>query len=293
MPLIAFALIAYVAGLLAGFANSYVLAAMAAIAVAAAGLSHGRAVAIGLAALCLAGVIVASTCQRDDVRCLNAALHAQPVSLVVEDSIGPGGFGRARLAACDAAASIAVERGSAPAGSTIDARGDVAQTQRGLLVQHATINAVRPSSLLWRWRAAAGRAIDATFRDDAPLVRALLIADRRELSPELRDRFAAAGLAHILAIAGLHIGIIALALEVAFQLAGIPRRRAAIATIVTIVFYVALIGAPIPRCAPRRCLRRFSSAGSRSDRRRAGRSSRSAPRSHSLRRASCSTSGIS
>jgi competence protein ComEC len=246
MPLIAVALIAYVAGLLAGFANSYLLAAVAAIAVAAAGMPRGRTVAIGLAALCLAGVIVASACQRDDVRCLNAALHAQPVSLVVEDSIGPGGFGRARLDACDAAVSIAVERGSAPAGSTIAARGDVAQTQRGLLIQHATITAVRASSLLWRWRAATGRGIDATFGEDAPLVRALLIADRRELSPELRDRFAAAGLAHILAIAGLHIGIIALALEIAFQLAGIPRRRAAIATIVTITFYVALIGAPIP-----------------------------------------------
>jgi predicted membrane metal-binding protein len=37
-------------------------------------------------------------------------------------------------------------------------------------------------------------------------VRALLIADRSELAP-VRDRFAAAGLAHILAIAGLHVGI--------------------------------------------------------------------------------------
>jgi hypothetical protein len=113
MPLIAFALIAYVAGLLAGFANSYVLGAMAAIAATAAGFQRGRAVAIGLATLCLAGVVVASTCQRDDARCLNAALRAQPIALVVEDSVGPGGFGRARLAACDAAASIAVERGSA------------------------------------------------------------------------------------------------------------------------------------------------------------------------------------
>jgi competence protein ComEC len=189
---------------------------------------------------------VARESRHDDADCLNAALHAQPVALVVDDSVGPGGFARAHLADCDAAASIAVERGSAPAGTAVMARGDVAQTQRGLLVQHATIDGVRGPPLLSRWRAATGRGIDATFRNDAPLVRALLIADRHELAPELRDRFAAAGLAHILAIAGLHIGIIALALEIAFQLAGIPRQRAAIATIVTIAFYVTLIGAPIP-----------------------------------------------
>jgi len=246
MPLVAIALVAYVAGLLAGFTNSVALVAIATSAAATVGLRRDRTAAGGLAALCLAGAIIAHACERDDVGCLNAALHAQPITLVVEDSVGAGGFGRARLAACDAAVSVAVERGNAPAGSVVTVRGEVLETQRGLLVQHATIDAARSPSLLSRWRAAAGRAIDATFRGDAPLVRALLIADRRDLSPELRDQFAAAGLAHVLAIAGLHIGIIALALEIGFQLAGIPRQRAAIATIVAITFYVALIGAPIP-----------------------------------------------
>jgi competence protein ComEC len=246
MPLVAVALVAYVAGLFAGFANSIALVGLATVAAAVVGFRRGRAAAGGIAALCVAGAIIARTCEREDTDCLNLALHSQPITLVIEDSIGPGGFGRARLAACGAAASVAVERGTAAAGSRVSVRGEVAQTQRGLLVQHATLDDVRPPPMLWRWRSSAGRGIDATFRGDAPLVRALLIADRRELPPELRDRFAAAGLAHILAIAGLHIGIIALALEIGFQLAGIPRQRAAIATIVTVTFYVALIGAPIP-----------------------------------------------
>jgi len=246
MPLVAIALVTYVAGLVAGFTNSLVLGALATSAAALVGLRRDRAAAGGLAALCVAGLIVARTCQRDDAHCLNVALHSPSIELVVEDSVGPGGFGRARLADCDAAASVAVERGTAAAGSLVMVRGEVAQTQRGLLIQHATVDAASPPPILWRWRSAVGRGIDATFRGDAPLVRALLIADRRELSPDLRDRFAAAGLAHILAIAGLHIGIIALALEIGFHLAGIPRQRAAIATIVTITFYVTLIGAPIP-----------------------------------------------
>ena len=62
----------------------------------------------------------------------------------------------------------------------------------------------------------------------------------------MRDRFAAAGLAHILAIAGLHVGIIALAIELALQLAGVPASRANVLTIAAIVVYVAVIGAPIP-----------------------------------------------
>jgi len=246
MPLVAIALAAYVAGLFSGFAGSVALGIIAIVASVVVGIKRDRAAAGGLAALCAAGIIIAHASERDDADCLAIALHSPTVTLVLEGSVGPGGFGRARLSGCDGSASVAVEKGSAASGSAVTVRGETTQTQRGLLIQHATILAGTSAPLLWRWRSAVGRGIDATFRGDAPLVRALLIADRRELEPEVRDRFAAAGLAHILAIAGLHIGIIALALEIAFQLAGIPRQRAAILTIGTIVFYVLLIGAPIP-----------------------------------------------
>src|SRR6185437_3874546 len=97
-----------------------------------------------------------------------------------------------------------------------------------------------------RLRSGAGAAIDRTFTRDAPLVRALLIADRRGLSPAVRDQFAAAGMAHVLAIAGLHIGFIALALLLALESTGVPRRRASVVAMVVVVLYVVLIGAPIP-----------------------------------------------
>src|SRR5208282_4932361 len=51
-----------------------------------------------------------------------------------------------------------------------------------------------PASPVERWRAHAGARIDTLFGGDAPLVRALLIADTRSIPPEMRDRFAAAGL---------------------------------------------------------------------------------------------------
>jgi competence protein ComEC len=95
-----------------------------------------------------------------------------------------------------------------------------------------------------RWRARATRAVDAVFPADAPLARALLVADTRELSPEIRDRYAAAGLAHMLSISGLHVGIIAVALEIVFQLVHLAKRTATLASIVVVAVYVALIGAP-------------------------------------------------
>jgi competence protein ComEC len=152
----------------------------------------------------------------------------------------------ARFENCDGRASLSVESGTARAGSVVAVTGLVATAQVGFVVTHADLRVIRGPSLLERWRLAAAAAIDGTFRGDAPVVRALLIADRRELSPEMRDQFAAAGLAHILAIAGLHIGIIAVALEAALEAFSVPRRRAAQMSILIIVIYVALIGAPVP-----------------------------------------------
>src|SRR6185503_18257656 len=66
----------------------------------------------------------------------------------------------------------------------------------------ATPTAARaePPGRLERIRLTAARAADATFPRDAALVRALTLADARDLPRDLRDDFAAAGLAHFLAI---------------------------------------------------------------------------------------------
>src|SRR5207302_11217721 len=49
----------------------------------------------------------------------------------------------------------------------------------------------------------------ALFGHRAPLVEALVTGRRTELDPAVRERFAAAGLAHLLAISGLHVGFFA------------------------------------------------------------------------------------
>ena len=99
---------------------------------------------------------------------------------------------------------------------------------------------------LSRLRARAAQKIDKVFAEDAGMARALLIADQREIPTEMRERYAAAGLVHMLSISGLHVAVIAAAMELLFQVVGVSRRGALIAAFLSTGFYVAIIGAPAP-----------------------------------------------
>ncbi|MEO1172696.1 MAG: ComEC/Rec2 family competence protein, partial [Myxococcota bacterium] len=63
-----------------------------------------------------------------------------------------------------------------------------------------------------RWHGLRQRAYDALERLDEParsVVRALALGARLEMPPALRDRWSRAGIAHLLAISGLHITLVA------------------------------------------------------------------------------------
>ena len=108
-------------------------------------------------------------------------------------------------------ASMSVERGRAAAGARVSIAGTVFVTARGLKIAHAHISPEGARDPLLVARAAIGARIDTLFRADAPLVRALLIADERAVDPAVRDRFAVSGIVHMLSISGLHVAIIAMA----------------------------------------------------------------------------------
>lgn len=76
------------------------------------------------------------------------------------------------------------------------------------------------------------------------MARALLIADQRQIPTEMRDRYAAAGLIHMLSISGLHVAVIAAAMELLFQVARMSRRVSLFGAFITTGIYVAIIGAP-------------------------------------------------
>ena len=244
MPLIAVAVLAYAAGLLAGFGLGTAVTGSAGLVVAAVALVHRRMVLVAGGAAVTAGALIAAGTRVVDAQCQRAVTHERPWRVVLDESAAPGGFVHGRPSQCSAVLSIAVESGRAEAGSMVSVRGQLTQTDRGYLVRGARLTVIDVPGWRARWRSRATRAVDAVFPADAPLARALLVADTRELSLEIRDRYAAAGLAHMLSISGLHVGIIAVALEIVFQLAHLAKRTATVASIVVVAVYVALIGAP-------------------------------------------------
>ena len=101
-------------------------------------------------------------------------------------------------------------------------------------------------TVLARWRRDAGATIDTLFGDDAPVVRALLIADTHELPADVRDRYSRAGLVHVLSISGMHVAIISGAVLLALQAARVAAPVARWLAVLITLLYVIAIGAPPP-----------------------------------------------
>jgi len=86
----------------------------------------------------------------------------------------------------------------------------------------------------------------ALFGSRAPLVAALVIAPNAPLEPEVRERYARSGLAHLLSISGLHVGFLAVWLGAALGLAGARGSTRLWATSAVVVGYIWLLGFPAP-----------------------------------------------
>jgi competence protein ComEC len=93
-------------------------------------------------------------------------------------------------------------------------------------------------------RASIQQRFQLIFPRRSALAEAMILARKEGIDPEQRDRFARAGLAHLLAISGLHVGLIA---GVLLLLGGILRlspRATALGTIAATIAYVLFLGAP-------------------------------------------------
>ncbi|MCG6954601.1 MAG: DNA internalization-related competence protein ComEC/Rec2 [Gemmatimonadetes bacterium] len=99
-----------------------------------------------------------------------------------------------------------------------------------------------------RWRGILAKKVEELYGDRAPLVSALILARREGLDPDLRDAFARAGTAHLLAISGFHVGVVAALLTALLGAAGLSRRRTGVAAALGAWGYVALLGFPDAAC---------------------------------------------
>jgi competence protein ComEC len=205
-------------------------------------------VLVGVALAGLSGVLVARSDADAGERCRRAFAAARSWIVELDDPASPGAYirGRAIDGNCTVPATLAVERGAAAGGSRVEVTGEAIGGQRSLLLRGATLGDTARGPVLVRWRAAAAASIDRVFGADAPLARALLVADTRGIPVAMRDRYATAGVVHLLSISGLHVAIIAAAVELLLQMARMPRRTASLTALAITALYIAVIGAPAP-----------------------------------------------
>ena len=252
IPLIAHAAAAYVIGAFLGFAEQPLLAAAVAAVGVAVAAARRRTSDAGLALALLAGVTAASAAARDDRLCIRRLRIAPELArgewqAVLEASAAPGAYTPARLirGACSLRASLAVKGGHAAPGATVRVTGTATVRGARVVVVKATVRTIGAPGMLARWRGASERAVDRVFVRDRALAQALLLADMRGIAPDVKDRYAASGLIHALSVSGLHVGIIAAVSELALGVA-LGAGAARVATIVLVVVYVAMVGAPPP-----------------------------------------------
>jgi competence protein ComEC len=251
MPLVAWTVLVYCGSLIVALGVDAPLrailtgGALAATAICACARAQLFALVSGIVSCAF---LVAMVATHDAERCVALLVAAHAWSAEFESAASSGELAHVAVSAegCSTRATFVVTSGSAAAGQAAIVRGRATQGDRGLFIEHAAIDSPHQGALFPRARAASGKRIDRIFGTDAPMVRALVIADMSAIPVEERDRYARAGLVHMLSVSGLHVGIVALALELLASILRLPQKPARLATLVLLTAYVAAIGAPPP-----------------------------------------------
>ncbi len=209
-------------------------------------------------AVVLAGLLAGSLARHAERQSCAARLPAGSIALRLRllDDAGPAGAtleARPVAAACRSAISVRWPRGlPASAGQDWRIRGrwipglehqgrrsGILSVQRGSLVGegHAPVA---------RWRARLAREARTLYGSRSGLVGAVILNQREGLDRELRNTWAAAGLAHLLCISGLHVGILAGWLLLLGRALGLAPARARLAAALAGIGYAAFLGWPAP-----------------------------------------------
>ena len=115
-----------------------------------------------------------------------------------------------------------------------------------LVVRALEVDARAPAvPLAVRLRAIVRERLDVLYPARAGLGEALILARRERLAREVRDQWARAGIAHLLAISGFHVGVIAGILYLLARRLGLGPGRAPLAAAAGSWAYVLAIGSPV------------------------------------------------
>lgn len=119
-------------------------------------------------------------------------------------------------------------------------------------VRHIEVSGLHLSRVLGRFRDRISYQFAEHLSDENLAVgKAMLLGDRTAIPVETRDAYAASGAMHILAISGLHVGILAALLLTIFRVLGVSMTLSAIIVIGVVWLYAALtsFGPPVVRAS--------------------------------------------
>ncbi len=249
MPLVAMAYLAFAAGLLLGSGGEVFAAGLAVVIAILISLTARSSAALSLGMLLAAGATLARLTTLRDSRCSDRIRRDGIATVVLQEPIrnGWGARGDAISPGCRIPVRLRTPRGvAAPAGATVLVAGEGGSSHGRMELDVTRLTLREPPGLLARWRTRAGQTIDSLYGPHAPLARALLIADERDIDPEVRRAFADSGIIHMLSVSGLHVAVLAEALVMVALFLRIPLRHAEAGATVSITIFVIFVGAPSP-----------------------------------------------
>lgn len=91
-------------------------------------------------------------------------------------------------------------------------------------------------SVSYSIRSALSSRLDTLFKDNSALPKALLLGESESLPDETREAFARSGVAHVLAISGLHVGLLAGALAIFLKRFLFPGARAVVISLFLLLY---------------------------------------------------------
>ena len=106
-------------------------------------------------------------------------------------------------------------------------------------------SALSPKVLAMKARKSVAGLIRRTFSDEARgLVMALVLGDRSDLPDEMYDQYKKTGVAHLLALSGLHVGLLFTLLQALLMRCRMSRGAAFIVTLPVFAAYAVTVGLP-------------------------------------------------
>ncbi len=171
------------------------------------------------------------------------------VDAVIRLADHPSGRGMARgtvvraRSGCGGPVMLRFASGEMPSGAALSIRGSFLPPNMIRVREYQVLNAA--PGIRYRLRDAVGRRIEQLYGARAPLVEALVLGRRGDVDLGIRRAFADAGLAHLLAISGLHVGLLAGWMALLARRLSTPARAWSWAAAGTWL-YVIILGFPAP-----------------------------------------------